>query len=252
MRNISSSDNNKSAFLKIVKSTSIGKYSWDSSISTINRGYGINEWSNSDLNSELNNYYFNSISGNCDTDSQEVTTTCDFSTTGLNEISRNYISNVLWNTGTNSLNSFHFNSNGLASNFYNYERSNDNGKICSSSDTCNDTVLRTTTWTGKIGLMYISDYGYAVNNSTCSNTPMYEWWNNSNCSSNNWLSSTDEWTLSISASSDYAYRVFYAGHNIGTSAASLSYDVRPTLYLKTNTLIISGTGTKDDPYILGQ
>ena len=170
---------------------------------------------------------------------------------GLNETSRNYLAEVNWHTGTNGSNAWHFNSNGLVSNFYDYEHSNNNGKICSTSDTCNDTVSRTTSWSGKVGLMYVSDYGYAVNNSTCLKTAIYNWWDNNNCLNSNWLSSNNEWSLTISASNDYAYRVFYLGKSIDTTAASLAYSIRPTIYLTANTIISGGTGTVADPYTLG-
>ena len=45
--------------MKIVRNDSLGNYSWDSSESAINSGYGINEWSNSKIKTELNTDYIN-------------------------------------------------------------------------------------------------------------------------------------------------------------------------------------------------
>ncbi|MCI6932598.1 MAG: hypothetical protein MR765_05700, partial [Tenericutes bacterium] len=42
------------SLVKIVRNDSLGKYSWDSSESSINNGYGVNEWSQADLMYELN------------------------------------------------------------------------------------------------------------------------------------------------------------------------------------------------------
>jgi hypothetical protein len=43
--------------LKLIRNDSIGNYSWDTSASTVNSGYGINEWSQADLMKLLNPGY---------------------------------------------------------------------------------------------------------------------------------------------------------------------------------------------------
>ncbi len=62
INNIEDSSNQKNSYLKIIRD-SIGNYSWDSSIETVNNGYGINEWSQADIENVLNNNYLNSING---------------------------------------------------------------------------------------------------------------------------------------------------------------------------------------------
>ena len=61
--NITTIDENdkekKESLVKIVRNDSLGDYSWDSSESTTNSGYGINEWSQADLMTELNTDYIN-------------------------------------------------------------------------------------------------------------------------------------------------------------------------------------------------
>ena len=107
-----------------------------------------------------------------------------------------------WNLGSQGENNVWTNGNGLglASKFYEYERSNNNGKICSSGDYCNDTVNRTTTWEGYVGLMTPSDYGYAVGGearTNClANTNLYNY-GTSNCYTDDWLykNSTYQWTM---------------------------------------------------------
>ena len=46
--------------IKLVKSETLGNYSWDTSQSGVNSGWGINDWTQSDLKNELNGDYLNS------------------------------------------------------------------------------------------------------------------------------------------------------------------------------------------------
>ena len=101
--------------------------------------------------------------------------------------------------------------------------------------------------TMKIGLMYVSDYGFAANSENWNTT--LNSYNNSTNTSNNWiyLGST-EWT--ISRTSDYslhAFFVYYDGAALGTSI-DFSYIVRPSFYLNPDVTYISGTGTESDPF----
>lgn len=85
-----------------------------------------------------------------------------------------------WYLGSNGRVDVKTSENGLgtAKKFYEYERSN-NGKICSSGKYCNDNITRTTTWQGYVGLISMSDYGYAVGgenrNSCLNNTNIYNY-----------------------------------------------------------------------------
>ena len=95
-------------------------------------------------------------------------TSIDFTSTGLkNDSTRNAIESVVWNLG--GIASFEFSSNGLASHWYGYERGT---KVYSG---------HATTWTGKVGLMYPSDYGYATSGgsttdrATCLAKEIYSW-----------------------------------------------------------------------------
>ena len=177
MNNIDDGTGKKETRIKLIRNESIGTYSWDSSESSVNDGYGVNEWSQADLMKLLNpgyesesvggSLYYNNSSGNCYSSRNNVTTACDFTTTGLKTNLKKLVGNTLWNTGTNDTKTSA--NNALASHLYSYERSSNNGKICTSGAYCNDTVTRTTTWNGKIGLMYPSDYGYATSGGSTSN-----------------------------------------------------------------------------------
>ena len=195
MNNIDDGTGKKETRIKLIRNESIGEYSWDSSESSVNSGNGVNEWSQADLMKLLNpgyeseevggSLYYNGSSRLCYSGKENTTEFCDFTSSGLKTNLKNLVGNTLWNTGTNGAYSYDSASNGLASHFYSYERSSNTGKICTSFNYCDDTVTRTTTWSGKIGLMYPSDYGYATsggstsNRTSCLNKELYNWYSSS-------------------------------------------------------------------------
>ena len=109
-----------------------------------------------------------------------------------------------------------------------------------------------TTYNAKIGLMYVSDYGYAASPANWTTT-LYNYDNNTN-RNNNWMfMGLDEWT--ISRSSDYtysAYLAFIVRNTGGVDLGNVGYyfGVRPSFYLKSNVAITSGDGTSSNPYRL--
>ena len=273
--------------IKLIRNESIGNYSWDTSASSVNTGYGINQWGESgtytgadlmkllnpgyDTNlaedssgnaitgtSVNNSLYWNKQSGNCYNSSNNTYTTCDFSATGLSESSKSMIDKHTWNLGSQGENDVFTSGNGLglASKFYEYERSNNNGKICSSSGYCNDSVNRTTTWEGYVGLMSPSDYGYAVGGearTNClANTNLSDYYSN-NCYINDWLykASTYQWTMLPYAYSSYASYVFYVDSDgtLGNASADNERSARPALFLISD-IEISGSGTPSSPFTL--
>ena len=90
-----------------------------------------------------------------------------------------------------------------------------------------------TSATLKIGLMYASDYGYAMNST--------------NDYKNNWLFTKGyEWTMTAYSSSS-PVRVGNGGVLHDTIAYN-GFAVRPVLYLKSNVYVISGDGSEGNPY----
>ena len=170
----------------------------------------------------------------------------DFTQTGLkNDTTRNAIESVIWNLGGAS--DYQTNDNGLASNFYAYERGTD---VYSG---------RPTTWIGKIGLMYPSDYGYATsggsttNRDTCLATALYSWSGRavSDCKTNDYLyKSGSEWTMTPYAKADLNSFLMYLNGNIHRNGNYIADNVRPTLYLKADISFESGNGTVSSPYKL--
>ena len=225
--------------VKIIKSEKIGDYSWDSSASTINSGNGVNDWSKSDLMTELNTLYYNSTSGTCYNGSNNTSTTCNFSSTGLDSTARNMIDNTVYYLGGLASNQLY------ANDFYDYERET-TVYNCSVND---GACPRATTWTGKIGIMYISDYAYATDLSIC--TEKGHNYDNSECASNNWLLlNSDQWTITP-LSNDFSGILGVFDKGVYADLTYYSNLIRPVVYLKSNITITGGSGTSTNPYTLG-
>ena len=243
--------------VKIIRNETIGSYSWDSSASGVNSGYGENEWPQADLMKLLNpgydsetiggSLYYNSKSGTCYNGQSNATTSCDFTSTGIkNDETRNKIAEVTWNLGGWNISELYSNQ------IYGYER----GTTVYSG--------RSTTWPGRIALPYPSDYGYATDFNKCSQT-LFNYDNSTDsyaCRSNDWMypiitnsSANAGWLLTpVSGYASFARRVDssgFVGHNGTGSYVYRANGVAPTLFLNSNESIVEGTtGTQDNPYKL--
>ena len=281
MKNVSNGRSETETRIKMIRKDPIGNYSWYSSEASVNEGWGINEWGsahlmkllnpgyeeNKDTNSSgteitvNNSLYYNSDKGTCVNGQSKLTTSCDFTSTGMKKNLKNLIGNAVWNTGGVIWDS---NTN-VASKFYTEERGTRTGKICSGGDYCNDTVERTTSWTGLVGLMYPSDYGYAtgggktLDRAACLNLSLHLWYTDGNanakdCYGSDWLYNSDmwQWTLTPQARASLSRIVFYVrsyGH-VNNTYASNAGRVRPVVYLSSNVTISGGDGTLENPYTL--
>ena len=248
--------------VKLVRSEKLGELSWDSSASSVNNGRGVNEWSQSDLKNYLNKMYYGGTSVTCYNGKYDQTTTCPTGTidetttcpTGtIDETSNGLIDYHTWNTGAPNYNTLYDSTTSSYDTvaFYRAERGNVNGKICTSGNWCNDTVTRTTTWTGYVGLPYITDYAYASSENDC-NTKIDQS-STHKCKNNNWMQrGSDTWYLSPFAIPDDAGNVWVVGGDEGVSCNGAAFPLSafPTIYLKSNILIESGKGTSSNPYIL--
>ena len=234
--------------VKLVRSESLGSLSWDSSESSVNEGWGVNEWSQADLKNYLNTmYYGGDTTVTCYDGQNKKEVTCP--TNKLDETSKSLIDKHTWNTGAIDYNT---RTNTLA--FYKDERGKQTGKICNGGAGCNDTVERTTEWTGYIGLPYATDYAYASSESVCeTNMQKQDSSNNYICKNNNWMQrSTWAWYFSPFVDGSfarYAWCVSGDGVAYGNRAAN-SIAVAPSIYLKSSVLMKGGFGTSSDPYEL--
>ena len=103
------------------------------------------------------------------------------------------------------------------------------------------------TYRAKIGLMYVSDYGYAASPENW-NTTLYNYANDTN-RNNNWMYlGTDEWT--ISRNSSVASNVFGVSNSgfVSYSNVTNTNAVRPSFYLTSDTGFVSGDGTQTNPF----
>ena len=240
--------------VKLIRSEKLGNLSWDSSESSVNEGWGVNEWSQADLKNYLNTMYYGGTTVTCYNGKSNQTTTCP--TNRLDETSKSLIDNHTWNTGApNDSTLYDSTTNSYDTvEFYKAERGSVNGKICSSGTYCNDTVERTTEWPGYIGLPYATDYAYASGESICETNMQAQDSNNVYiCKNDNWMfKNTLYWTISPSANAGTSRYVWYVRGDgfVNNRVAASGGAVFPAIYLKSNILIESGNGSSSNPYIL--
>ncbi len=241
MNNVSDEEGNKRSYIKIIRNESIGSYAWDIRLKN-NFSNSSNNWANSTLMSTLNeDAYFNRSKGECAINTypdKTYKTDCDFSETGLKESSKKMLKRVVWKLGSTALEYPDKKMN--ADWFYKGERS---------KSTYNNYPVE---WTGFIGLMYPSDFGYSIDlteNAACSSIDITSN-SGSDCYADSWLNFNggSQWTLSPST---YGSNVNFSSYYVGNSYASESMGVRPTAFLKESVRIMRGTGTRDNPYIVG-
>ena len=233
--------------VKLVKNDSIGDYSYDSSASDMNSGYGYNIWetkegktkgdgtTKADLNILLNDgFYGGAYPSECFGGRNNTIKDCP--TEYINSTLKSMADeNAVWYLGGhNSLDI-------QPKDMYEYERGT---KVYSGH-----TDIAKTEWTGPVGLIYPSDYGYAADRTQC--TRQLAVYYDTTCTSNNWLyKSAWYWTLSpYSSGSDYVFSVYSSG-GVSYDGAYRSIGVVPAVYLKSNILIESGDGSSSNPYIL--
>lgn len=247
-KNMELEDGTKKDLVKVIRAESIGDFSWDNKTNSIGSSQsdnGSNEWSDSRLMMLLNpgyenkkdsiyeyegSLYWNSKRGTCYSGEGNAVRDCDFSSIGLSEVAKKYIEDVKWNLGGYDTVSRYSNE------IYISERSN---KVFEN---------RNTTWSGKIGLMYPSDYAYAVDFSKCAEM-MTVYGNKESCYKNDWLFlSNIQWTITPWSDSSFKVRRISPDSLVVEIESYRNYTIRPTFYLKGETTLKSGDGSILDPY----
>ena len=101
----------------------------------------------------------------------------------------------------------------------------------------------------KIGLVYVSDYGYAAAPSAW--TTNMNSYNGSAVTSVNWMyMGLYEWTITpYSSNSNYVFSLSNDG-NLGISRANIGNGGRPVFYLKPSVSYAGGAGTQSSPITL--
>ena len=106
-----------------------------------------------------------------------------------------------------------------------------------------DRPSSSTIYNAKIGLMYVSDYGYAATSDNW-NTVLGDY---HLAADSNWLYYNDYYDLIISPSTNVSYIMIISSSGSITSARpSTQYPYRPVFYLNSNVLYSSGTGTSSN------
>ena len=115
-----------------------------------------------------------------------------------------------------------------------------------------NTTDNATTYSAKVGLMYVSDYMYAA--------PQDKWTLVGNRSettdyraatSVNWMyMGLNEWTISRTAVDAYCASFVYGTGGVNYIYANYAYGVRPVFYLTSSVNYVSGSGTAADPIVV--
>ena len=210
-------------------------YNWPQDDS--NYTYNWNDWTHSGLMYYLNETntgsYYNTISSNY---------------RNLIDTTTYYLGNVSINNSTNMI-------DGTAKQIYTQERGN---LVCDSSvmdwsqnNDCNVWNGNSATWSGKVALLYPSDYAYASNTSNWTKN-VGAYYSNGG-SLNNWLFNTDaayNWFLSpASYGSSDGLRWDGVGF-VGNDFVNDGVAARPVLNLVSTAETIEGDGSYSNPYIL--
>ena len=112
-----------------------------------------------------------------------------------------------------------------------------------------NTTDNATEYSAKIGLMYVSDYGFAAEPSSWTLT--MNKYNDTSATSTNWLyMGLYEWTISRNAGgSNSAFRVDNTG-GVGISYMNGKFGVRPSFNLLSSITYVSGSGSASDPMVI--
>ena len=230
--------------LKIINTESTFWAMWDSSENAVNYGNGVNQWGPSinvasgtshpgaDLYQLLNGYYIDPSGSECKYNNTRGQAgfgqTCTYESLKnakmkpLTSVAKKQVSDAVWYTyavdfsGANSGSTAYLQENGISAQH--------TGKsLC--EDTCEDNIKRTTSWTGLVGLMSISDMQLG-------STPI-------------------GWTISPYAT-DWGCNTVYTYDMSDSTTGYSTYGSRgvmPTVYLSADVQIIGGDGS-GTPYKL--
>ena len=112
-----------------------------------------------------------------------------------------------------------------------------------------NTTDNATTYSAKIGLMYVSDYGFAASPDAWTLTMSS--YNNTTATNNNWMyMGLYEWTISRSADDSYfAFFVCIDGY-VCNGGVSYDFGVRASFNLESSVSYVSGSGSMSDPIVI--
>lgn len=217
MNNVADSNGSKASRIKLIRASSIGNLNWHNTVDVVN-------WPGSSTGILLNSGTYWNRSGS-------------YSSIGLTSDTKTKISAITWNLGgAKNLAECTFTS----AEMYMAER----GTLVN---------VGSTTWKGYVGLMYGSDYGYAVGGSarnTCLSAKLGSY---SSCYTSNWLylGSQELIMTANSIAAPYSFLILKGSLNaMGTAYHKYVGATRPVVYLNTNIKRTGGSGTSSDPFTI--
>ncbi len=188
---------------------------------------GTNDWTKAQLNTYLNNDYYNTLS----IDAKNMIGTTKYYLGGYSN--SKITSDTMWQ--------------------YERKKANDTSGTYYSPYGTNPVMQSDAN--KKIAIMYASDYGYGASKECIHILDKYDGY--SSCKKpNNWLDKSENtWFLSqCSSNSSFAFFVYSNGvvssYGIDVNGNGYEYAIRPVLSLSSNVKISGGTGTSTDPYTL--
>ena len=186
--------------VKLIKSTSYGKYVWESDWDT--QGNTWDETTKPDIYTTLNTTYYNTLGSEW----------------------QSKIATHSWKVGGMARDT-----SATAKDYYDTE-------VGTGQSGYEETM--------KIGLMYVSDYGYGASEEYWT-TELY---NYEPTVDSNWMHlGSNEWTISrYSGTADYAFGVYGTG-SVGNGYVGTTAAVRPSFYLESDVTYASGSGSMTDP-----
>lgn len=269
MNNVDDGTGKKETRLKLIRDESLGNFIYteaclngnynEENYSCITPDYN-SKWLTSDLKNLLNNEYYNKKIGipktgyyppDYDVIGQIIKNKPDFRNNGMTNRMKNLIKDTVYYLGGP------FDESGEKNQF---ESWNVLDYYVGERNSLQVYEENEATWTGTVGLMYPSDYGYSTNGGKSGkeycNTLKLRNWRNDECTNNSWIyhknnSAWDIWTMS-QYSSDISSVIFidYEGY-LDCSSTDYATATFPAVYLKPEVNIVSGDGTKENPYKLG-
>ena len=254
--------------VKIMRHYGFSNVSWDTNVSTINAGYGINQWGEStykdgtpyegaDLMRELNTDYLGNTTVGTDgkwyggRNNSKSGRMYD----SLSQTSIDMIQTVKWYTGPSIIDT------GYPSSSVMYSNERGPFELASSSSLQgNDTVERTGTWIGKVALINTTDYIYSTSGSSydekiiCLSDGIYNFFEGDHrCTVYTWMYNSTTMVF-LNAYSNKYYKSFvmstvHSGRS-DTEASEPSFLYKPALFLKDEVKIADGDGSESNPYKL--
>lgn len=227
MNKVDDGTGKKETRVKLIRNYSIGRMAWDNK-----NGSCVNNWPDATLKAYLNETYLNGLSSSA----VQMTGDAVYHLGGIGSYAQakstpyqaftNERSNITWGQSVNY--------------------------------PCNDGYCpRATVWTGKIGLMYFSDYGFGIGGPNRTKYLNWEYEDyREDVIENKWLANENfPWT--ITPYSVVGWGVNYiqkngSDYDIQRSCTYPNFEIYPVLYLKADVKITGGTGTFNSPYILSQ